>query len=343
MVKQYRRPAAGEDPQMPCDLRPPVALSMTCEYLLYTLLHEGEPRDVINYVSDRLRAVRTDFSIQQVQDPDDVRIAMDCYERMARFHIYSLHIMATPVPHEGYSRQQDYGQFCNTYTSLRDYYHDFRGIGVTSDCEGEFTAYDVLFELGNPERHDDGHYESIANDNVRNHAQFRTAVRLYQVVTRAIQCTDPLLPTTHAGSSARLYWSQFWNAIYDGDVTYLMACAAEYSFNGIRQMIVQRIFQAFRDDQLNDPKGWTLSELSTVLNIDNHEDARRFFQHYNVRIADNVPDERYLDLSSVPNRVFRQLGAGVPQQTFTSSVETKLGGAKAGDHINGLFRFYASL
>ena len=92
MVKRFRRSAAGYDEQLPSDIRPPSVLRDTLNYLINEVVGGSEPLETVHkFVWDRTRGIRNDFSIQQVSKIEDIRIAIDCFERIARFHILSLH------------------------------------------------------------------------------------------------------------------------------------------------------------------------------------------------------------------------------------------------------------
>ena len=95
MVKRYRRPAAGYEEQLPSDIRPPLILQKTLDYLMDEIVGCPEPlSNAHKFVWDRTRAIRNDFSIQQVTKVEELRIAISCFERITRFHILSLHQLA---------------------------------------------------------------------------------------------------------------------------------------------------------------------------------------------------------------------------------------------------------
>ena len=151
MVKKFRRAAAGLEEQLPSDLRPPHVLKRTCDYLFDEVIGNAPAlAQVHHFVWDRTRAVRNDFSIQQLTKSSELSIAVECYERIARFHIVSLHQLALPDrPYSKYDGQQEREQLDRTLLSLMQYYDDCRGrIGLPN--EAEFRAYCVIFQLQNP-------------------------------------------------------------------------------------------------------------------------------------------------------------------------------------------------
>src|SRR5271163_3078455 len=127
MVKRFRRSAAGYDEQLPSDIRTPATLQKTLDYLLGTVVGGGEKLASIHkFVWDRTRGIRNDFSIQQVSKDDDVRIAVDCFERITRFHILSLHQLSNPdnLAGENFDAHQEREQLNNALLSLMYYYDD---------------------------------------------------------------------------------------------------------------------------------------------------------------------------------------------------------------------------
>lgn len=86
-VKAYER-AAG-DKTLPSDLRPPHILSKTLDYLFRELQEKEGFAETFNFLRDRTRAVRNDFTMQHEQGS----VAMESHARCVRFHILALHLM----------------------------------------------------------------------------------------------------------------------------------------------------------------------------------------------------------------------------------------------------------
>lgn len=105
-VKMYHRPAAGNEQPLPSDVRTPEALRNTLDYLFTLFPASGPPatlRPSHGFVRDRMRAIRQDFTIQSSKGA----IAIECHERMARYHIHCLHMLGEE---EGFSVQQEMEQ-----------------------------------------------------------------------------------------------------------------------------------------------------------------------------------------------------------------------------------------
>ena len=57
-------------------------------YLFHDLLPRGGFSATFNFIRDRSRAVRNDFTMQH----ETGALAIECHDRCARFHILALHI-----------------------------------------------------------------------------------------------------------------------------------------------------------------------------------------------------------------------------------------------------------
>ena len=98
-VKAFSRPAAGQPPPLPSDVRPPHVLSQTLNYLVDNILQQLP--EAHSFIWDRTRSIRQDFTYQNNFGPE----AVDCNERIVRIHLLSLHIMAGSDVE--YSQQQE--------------------------------------------------------------------------------------------------------------------------------------------------------------------------------------------------------------------------------------------
>ena len=152
MVKRFARSAAGTDQQTSYDLRPPDVLLRTTNYLFNDILADEDSLAKCNgFIWDRTRAIRNDFSIQQVKKIVDVRVAVECFEKIARYHILSLHQIGTKpkdVVGDSYDWQQDREQLDKTLLSLTTYYDKVKK-RYRSPNEAEFRSYWILFQIGN--------------------------------------------------------------------------------------------------------------------------------------------------------------------------------------------------
>lgn len=63
-------------------------LQKTLDYLFHDLLIREGFTQTYDFVRDRSRAVRSDFTMQHEQGP----LAIECHDRCARFHVLALHL-----------------------------------------------------------------------------------------------------------------------------------------------------------------------------------------------------------------------------------------------------------
>lgn len=136
-VKMYER-AAG-DKTLPSDLRPPKVLRRTLDYLFHDLLPRGGFSATFNFIRDRSRAVRSDFTMQHEMGS----IAIECHDRCARFHILGLHL-ERDRPGSQISLEEQ--QLKYTLQSLKEFYEDQRG-KYQSPTELEMRVYHRLIHI----------------------------------------------------------------------------------------------------------------------------------------------------------------------------------------------------
>ncbi|KAH9023733.1 SAC3/GANP/Nin1/mts3/eIF-3 p25 family-domain-containing protein [Lactarius pseudohatsudake] len=145
-VKMYER-AAG-DKTLPSDLRPPPVLKRTLDYLFRQLLPTEGFSPTFDFIRDRSRSVRNDFTMQH----ETGSLAMECHERCARFHILALHFERDRT---GFSIAMEEQQLMNTLQSLKEFYEDQRD-RYESPNELEMRIYHRLIHIRDQrERHDD--------------------------------------------------------------------------------------------------------------------------------------------------------------------------------------------
>ncbi|KAG1748132.1 SAC3/GANP/Nin1/mts3/eIF-3 p25 family-domain-containing protein [Suillus lakei] len=136
-VKMYER-AAG-DKTLPSDLRPPKVLRRTLDYLFHDLLPRGGFSATFNFIRDRSRAVRSDFTMQHEMGA----IAIECHDRCARFHVLGLHL-ERDRPGSQVSLEEQ--QLKYTLQSLKEFYEDQRG-KYQSPTELEMRVYHRLIHI----------------------------------------------------------------------------------------------------------------------------------------------------------------------------------------------------
>ncbi|KAJ5319180.1 uncharacterized protein N7506_011884 [Penicillium brevicompactum] len=296
MLKRFRRSAAGYDEQLPSDIRTPNTLLQTMNYLMRYVIEGNEPLAIIHkFVWDRTRSIRNDFSVQQLTQEADVKVAVTCLERIARFHIVSLHLLSSPANTEPFDHHQEREQLNNTMLSLMYYYDDNRG-RITFANEPEFRAYYILFSIHDQRPDLEARVQKwpadlLASDRVQ------VALELFAAAGNTWE-SQGALDARRPNAIAQGFYTRFFNIINSSSVSYLMACVAEVYFNHIRQTAIRSIWKAYcRTPQSQQAKNdqWTLEELTKVLHFDDDQQTIDFCAAQDLRFAENGQGSLYLD------------------------------------------------
>ncbi|KAJ1303951.1 hypothetical protein OPQ81_008362 [Rhizoctonia solani] len=181
-IKDYARSAAGNEQELPSDVRPPEVLLRTTDYILSHLL-STHPFNAVNqaFIRDRARAIVKDFTMQHVRNAP----AIEAHERIVRMAAISMHIFRDqrqpdgPFDHDGERKQ-----FVNALSSLTQFYTDSRTPSLpktfispthTSPNEPELQSYWHIFSIRRPPATD------ILPDGVKNHELFRLARKMVKL------------------------------------------------------------------------------------------------------------------------------------------------------------------
>ena len=303
MVKRFRRSAAGYDEQLPSDIRTPATLKWTLDYLLDKII-DGADRlaTVQKFVWDRTRGIRNDFSIQQVTKASDVKLAVECFEHIARFHIVSLHQLSNPdnlLEEEHFDAFQEREQLNNTLLSLMYYYDDHRD-RIDFPNEAEFRAYLIIFEIESQKPDIEDRMQSWSGDMLED-PRVKTALQLYAAATNPVQPLGPLHPFEPA-AIAQSNAAGFWKVVASKSVPYVMACLAEHFFAHVRFGALDALWRSAKQGPMAQQvksRDWTLPDISGFLAFDSDEQTREFCAAFEVSFAiDNDSGEEYLDLTA---------------------------------------------
>ncbi|PYH80452.1 hypothetical protein BO82DRAFT_355425 [Aspergillus uvarum CBS 121591] len=301
MLKRFRRSAAGYDAQLPSDIRTPQALLQTMNYLIRHVLDGPEPLGLIHkFVWDRTRSIRNDFSVQQVTQEDDVKIAVTCLERIARFHIVSLHLLSSPANEEPFDRHQEREQLNNTMLSLMYYYDDNRG-RIPFPNEDEFRAYYILFSIHDQRPDLESRVQKWPVE-LRSSPRVQMALELFAAASNTWEYQGTL-DAKRPNAIAQGFYMRFFNLIDSPGVSYLMACVAEIYFNHMRQTAIRSIWKAYcryPASQQHKNEEWTVDELTTVLRFDDYDQTIKFCEEQDLQFAENANGELYLNWGTRP-------------------------------------------
>lgn len=301
MLKRFRRSAAGYDEQLPSDIRTPGALLQSTNYLIRHIVGGNEPLGIIHkFVWDRTRSIRNDFSVQQLTQEDDVKMAVICLERIARFHIVSLHLLSSPANEEPFDRHQEREQLNNTMLSLMYYYDDNRG-RIRFPNEDEFRAYYIIFSI-HDQRPDLEARVQTWPASLLNSPRVQVALELY-----AASCNtwdyQGTLDARRPNAIAQGFYTRFFNIINSPSVSYLMACVAEIYFNHVRQTAIRAIWKGYCRQpvsQQHKNEEWTVEDLMKVLHFDDDDQTIQFCEEQDLQLVTNANGQLYLTWGSRP-------------------------------------------
>ncbi|KAH6622097.1 SAC3/GANP/Nin1/mts3/eIF-3 p25 family-domain-containing protein [Boeremia exigua] len=295
MVKAFTRSSAGADVELVIDIRSPAACLKTVHYLFSRLDTEGFDH-LHAWIWDRTRSVRKDLRTQVVEKPSDIRTLLVCLEASARFYLLSMHQMAQSEK-EDYSHQQDMEQFNQTLTTLRERYDDNRRANIPSDNEAEFVAYRLILASFYANSQLENELHSLPND-LRNNRRVLTAIEIFKAAKSAFNFgSDKSWIQAHAN------WKKFWDLVKSPSVSYLMACAAEVTFNRVRHVILDSIWHAYRRGSKGDVsvEAWTTDKLKDVLAMDDDKDAVKLCELYGFHFGRSNQGHTFLDISKLGN------------------------------------------
>ncbi|KAF4215506.1 hypothetical protein CNMCM8980_007047 [Aspergillus fumigatiaffinis] len=301
MLKRFRRSAAGYDEQLPSDIRTPKALLQSTNYLIRHILGGSEPLGLIHkFVWDRTRSIRNDFSVQQLTQEEDVKIAVTCLERIARFHIVSLHLLSSPANEEPFDRHQEREQLNNTMLSLMYYYDDNRG-RITFPNEDEFRAYYIIFSIHDQRPDLEARVQKWPAE-LRSSPRVQVALELFAAAGNTWEYQGTL-DAKRPNAIAQGFYARFFNLVDSPAVSYLMACVAETYFNHMRQTAIRSIWKGYcryPASQQHKNEEWTVDELTKVLHFDDDSQTIGFCEEQDLQFAENAHGDLYLNWGNRP-------------------------------------------
>ncbi|KAJ0426977.1 SAC3/GANP/Nin1/mts3/eIF-3 p25 family-domain-containing protein [Aspergillus carlsbadensis] len=301
MLKRFRRSAAGYDEQLPSDIRTPATLLQTMNYLTRHIIGGPEPLGLIHkFVWDRTRSIRNDFSVQQLTQEEDVKVAVTCLERIARFHIVSLHLLSSPENEEPFDRHQEREQLNNTMLSLMYYYDDNRG-RIVFPNEDEFRAYYIIFSIHDQRPDLEARVQKWPTE-LRNSPRVKAALELFAAAGNTWEYQGTL-DAKRPNAIAQGFYARFFSLVNSPGVSYLMACVAEIYFNHMRQTAIRSIWKGYcryPASQQHKNEEWTVDELTSVLYFDDADQTIEFCEAQDLEFAENANGDLYLNWGSRP-------------------------------------------
>ncbi|PGH18261.1 hypothetical protein AJ79_00600 [Helicocarpus griseus UAMH5409] len=296
MLKRFRRSAAGYDEQLPSDIRTPKTLLQTMNYLLRHVIEDDETLAVTHkFLWDRTRSIRNDLSIQQLTQAQDVQIAVKCLERIARFHIVSLHLLSSPENSEPFDHHQEREQLNNTLLSLLYYYDDNRDL-IKFPHEDEFRAYYIVFSIHDQRPDLEARVQKWPRELLQS-PRVQVALELFAAAGNTWEYQGTL-DAKRPNAIAQGFYSRFFRLVQSDSVPYLLACIAEIYFNQVRQTAIRSIWKAYCRHPLSQQsknQEWTVDDLTDALAFDDNDQTIEFCEEQDLQFATNAEGQMYLN------------------------------------------------
>lgn len=290
-VKIYRRPAAGRELPLPEDVRPPEVLRQTLDYLLHKVVPRSPDSDrlanVQGFVWNRTRAIRQDFIVQGEAGP----LTIECHERIARWHILSLHWRGGSVDGQGkerdswpadrdpWSKQQELEQLAKTLTSLNEFYDDLRlttGEEAPSPNEAEFRAYHLILNIFDPEVL---RVVELLPEPVFDAPILQTAIRMRSYAQRSNRGGSSRANALNTDAPMN-FFSRFFAEIKSPQVPYLLACMLENQFSQVREGALKALSANYNKVH----RGPTLSFVKEALGADSEQEVARWAEECDIEV-----------------------------------------------------------
>lgn len=259
-VKKYRRSAAISEQPKPEDIRPPHVLERTMTHLKTVCDYSASFADIHNFVRDRTRSVRQDYTYQGVVDEGCIRIHEEC----VRFHILSEHRLHGHDA-EVFSSRQNVEQLSKCLISLRQMYSQRReDNNPSSPNEPEIQAYYILTQMSDP----------------------RTCVQLMTSLAPEVRQSSEVefaLSVVKATSTSLIDFTTFFSCMREGP--YLMTCLMQAQATEMRMKGLQVINAAHGNASSSDHI--ELAIVTRRLGFDTEQEARTFCEAVGMSFKDH--------------------------------------------------------
>ncbi|KAK6506831.1 hypothetical protein TWF481_005291 [Arthrobotrys musiformis] len=329
-VKSWHRPAAGDAEDLPEDLRTEETLMKTMDYLVHDIIDKWAFSHCQNFVWDRTRSIRQDCSIQGLNSD----AVIECYERIARFHIFSLQQLSH---NENFHRGQELEQLSKALISLNELYDDRRRLikqgkrqyNAETDFESEFRAYTLVSNLYNPLQ--------VARAlqlpaRLLETPIFRIALMLFKYAQRANHDDKNLFGNT-SKSGATLNWSShFFDLVYDPSTPYLLGCLAALEFTNVKKGAIKTFERGFPPQK----KASRLSLLQKLVDAPSEQEVKTAVERYGLKTS----EQDGAVFMVCPRKSQRSTWIAQPPPItppFPLAVETKRGQATSGEFVPARF------
>lgn len=277
-IKAFSRPAAGQPPPLPSDVRPPQILFKTLNYIVDNILPDLPESQ--SFIWDRTRSIRQDFTYQNYFGPE----AMDCNERTVRIHILTLHVMAKT--RSEFSQQQELEQMNKALKTLSEMYAEYRSRGIQAPNEAEFRAYYLISQLRDPEL--DREIQSFPDD-IINDKRVQLALNLRNlvqtnIIERGFQPTEDVLN----------FYKNFFQNFSQGQIPILLSYLLEIHLNEIRFYAIKSLKRSLHAKSKPYPSDYMINLLA----FNDFVDLSNYANYYGLKIT-KEGGQSFVDLLSL--------------------------------------------
>ncbi len=243
-VKKFARSAAGQDAPLPMDVRSVDALRRTTDYLFDGLLQdETRLPSLHNYLWDRSRAVRKDFTFHSHKTAEEMKSLVYCFEHIARFHATALHLLSRKgVAEDGFDQKQEIEQLGRTILSLMEAYDSCREKNLRCENEPEFRAYYLLLNAHEPSIIQ--RISTWGRSTGLTQRRVQTALCLINAMEDVRERKGPIKPR-RALSLKNSMFVNYFAIVEQPSVSYTMACIAAIHFTYVRQCALRNLVKGY--------------------------------------------------------------------------------------------------
>lgn len=265
---------------MPVDVRTPSTLVGTMKYLS-ELCNEGGISTTHSYIRDRTRAIRKDFTLQNYSGPE----AVYCHELIARFHIVSLHLLASKT---GFEESQEMEQLGKTLTSLAGFYNAKHREFSYYETEPEFRAYSIIMN------HADADMDAAVSRLprvIREHPLVQMAMHIRQLIE------SNTMPSRF-GSAPEMTQSNevaLFSFVRNDEVPPLLRCMVSCRFQDMRRRALTKLCHHYPANS----KALTLTYLRELLMYPDEESLMKELDWYQWKMGSDegtsyiIPDKTF--------------------------------------------------
>ncbi|KAK0651601.1 SAC3/GANP/Nin1/mts3/eIF-3 p25 family-domain-containing protein [Cercophora newfieldiana] len=253
MLKKFGRSAAGQDAPLPMDVRSVDALRR-CNNL----------PSQHNYLWDRTRAIRRDFTFHSQKSTEEMKVLVYCFETITRFHATALHLLSRKGhAQDDFDDKQEIEQLGRTILSLIEAY------------DPEFRAYYLLLNANDPSIVK--RIPTWGKEYWFESEEVQTAYHLVQVMEDVRQPRGPIKPR-RGMTLADTGFTNYFAVVEDPKV----------HFTAVRQNILKNLvkgYARYRDG----PRTISAVDLNKMLRFDTPEEAVEFAEAHNFVFSTEYP------------------------------------------------------